>query len=383
MYGKVARWLCSFAPIRKRPTTEQLFTLRSIIEQFVEWNAPLYINFADFEKAFDSVHRESLWNIMKLYGIPDKLIRMVKLLYDNTECTVIDNGEESEWFTVRTGVKQGCVMSGFLFLLSIDWVMRRTVSGEQSGIRWNFTTKLEDLDFADDLALISSKYQDIQRKTTNLKSSAERIGLKIHARKTKIMRFNTRVEERVRLGEELLEDVDQFTYLGGIVSKKGGCDEDIRSRLGKARAQFNRMHRIWNSPIFSIKTKVRLFNTKLISVLSYGCDTWKMNEGDKRKLDSFQNNCLRKIMRIRWPRRISNVDLHQRTGVDKMSEVIMRRRWAWIGHLQYNLSTPDLVYSGFLSNPAKNSGPNNFPVYLNVKKHLYNTDLVNSEFRPY
>ena len=106
------------------------------------------------------------------------------------------------------------------------------------------------------------------------------------------------MEERVTLGEELLEDVDQFPHKRGIVSKKGGCDEDIRSRLGKARAQFNRMHGIWNSPIFSIKTKVRLFNTTVISVLIYGCDTWKMNEGDKRKLDSFRTNCLKKIMRI-------------------------------------------------------------------------------------
>ena len=240
-------------------------------------------------EGIDGILRNRL-DLEGVEGIPDKLIRMVMLLYDNTECAVIDNGVESEWFTVRTGVKQGCVMSGFLFLLSIDWVMRRTVSGEPSGIRWNFTTKLEDLDFADDLALIASKYQDIQRKTANLKCNAERIGLKINTRKTKIMRFNTRMEERVRLDEERLEDVEQFTYLGRIVSKKGGCDEDIRSRLGEARAQFNRMQRIWNSPIFSIRTKVRLFNTIVISVLIYGCDTWKMNEGDKRKLDSFQNN---------------------------------------------------------------------------------------------
>ena len=316
-----------------RGTTVQLFILRNIIEQCVEWNAPLYVNFADFEKAFDSVHRESLWKIMELYRIPDKLIKMVKLLYDNTECAVIDNGEESEWFMVRTGVKQGCVMSGFLFLLSIDWVMRRTVSGEPSGIRWKFTSKLEDLDFADDLALISSKHQDIQRKTTNLKTNAERVGLRINARKTKVMKLNTRVEEAIRLGEETLENVDHFTYLGGIVTKTGGCDEDIKSRLGKARWQFNRMRKIWNSPIFSIKTKVRLFNTIVISVLIYGCETWKMNEGDKKKLDSFQNNCLRKIMRIRWPRKISNAELHRRTGTGKMSEIVTRRRWTWFGHL--------------------------------------------------
>ena len=49
--------------------------------------------------------------MMELYRIPGKLITMVKLLYDNTECAVIDNGEELEWFMVRTGVNQGCVMS--------------------------------------------------------------------------------------------------------------------------------------------------------------------------------------------------------------------------------------------------------------------------------
>ena len=147
------------------------------------------------------------------------------------------------------------------------------------------------------------------------------------------MRLNTRVEEAIRLGEETLEDVDHFTYLGGIVTKTGGCDEDIKGRIGKARAQFNRMRKTWNSPIFYIKTKVRLLNTIVISVLIYGCETWKMNEGDKKKLDSFQNNCLRKKMRIRWPRKISNAELHRRTETGKMSEIVTRRRWTWIGHL--------------------------------------------------
>ena len=141
-----------------------------------------------------------------------------------------------------------------------------------------FYNKARGFRFADDLTNIASKYQDIQRKTANLKRNAERIGLKIKASKTKIMRLSTRVEEIVIFGKELLEDVAQFTYLGGIVSKKRGCDEDIRSRLRNARAQFNRMRRIWISPIVYIKTIVRLFNTIVIAVFIYGCDTYKMNE---------------------------------------------------------------------------------------------------------
>ena len=79
-----------------KSTTEQLFTLRNIIEQCSEWNAPLYINFVDFEKAFDSIHRESLWYILKAYNIPDKVIRIIKLFYENFECAVVDEGIQSE-----------------------------------------------------------------------------------------------------------------------------------------------------------------------------------------------------------------------------------------------------------------------------------------------
>ena len=76
------------------------------------------------------------------------------------KCAVIEENETSEWFQIKTGVKQGCVMSGFLFLLAIDWIMRKTTADKRRGIRWDFTTSLEDLDFADDIVLLSSKFQD-------------------------------------------------------------------------------------------------------------------------------------------------------------------------------------------------------------------------------
>ena len=100
-----------------RGTVEQIFILRNIIEQSVEWNSNLYVCFVDFEKAFDSVDRETLWRIMRSYGIPEKIVNMVKVLYDGSECTVLDGSGVYDWFEVKTGVKQGCSMSGFLFLL--------------------------------------------------------------------------------------------------------------------------------------------------------------------------------------------------------------------------------------------------------------------------
>ena len=105
---------------RNRSTVEQIFILRNIMEQVNEWRATLYTHFIDFEKAFDSIHRESLWKIMKSYGILEKLVKMVKIMYEEFECTVMDDGEQTRWIKITTGVKQGCVMSGFLFLIAID-----------------------------------------------------------------------------------------------------------------------------------------------------------------------------------------------------------------------------------------------------------------------
>ena len=84
-----------------RSTTEQILVLRDIIEQSVEWNASLYICFIDYEKAFDSVHRETLRRIMSSYGIPPKLVRMVQAMYKGIKCAVIDGGGKTDWFDIN------------------------------------------------------------------------------------------------------------------------------------------------------------------------------------------------------------------------------------------------------------------------------------------
>ena len=166
-----------------RSTTDQIFTLRNILEQVSECNAILYTHFIDVEKAFDYVHRESLWNIMSMYGIPEEFITLVKVMYNNFECPVLEDGETTEWFEVQSGVKQGCAMFGFLFLLANEWITSRTTEGRRTGIPWKFTTVLEDLDLADDIALLSSKYVDIRDKTSRLADEAARVGLRINTKK--------------------------------------------------------------------------------------------------------------------------------------------------------------------------------------------------------
>ena len=91
----------------------QIFTLRNI-EQCTEWQWQLHIRFVDFEKAFDSIHRDSLWHILRAYRIPLHIIQIIKSFYYNFICSV---GSSSLNFLVKTGIRQGCVMSAVCFNL--------------------------------------------------------------------------------------------------------------------------------------------------------------------------------------------------------------------------------------------------------------------------
>ena len=72
----------------QRLTTDHIFTLRTIIEESTERQLNLVINFVDFQKAFDSLHRPSLWKILSMYGIPTKYINIIKAFYTDSACCV-------------------------------------------------------------------------------------------------------------------------------------------------------------------------------------------------------------------------------------------------------------------------------------------------------
>ena len=90
---------------------------------------------------------------------------------------------------MKTGVKQGCVLSPFLFSLAVDWIMSKTVGEVKRGIQWTFAKRLEDLDFADDIALLAQRQIDMQGKTDDAGTHAGQIGLEANVPKTKHMRI--------------------------------------------------------------------------------------------------------------------------------------------------------------------------------------------------
>ena len=95
---------------------------------------------------------------------------------------------------------------------------------------------------------------------------------------------------------------------------------------------FRILRPIWLSSQLSTNTKIRIFNTNVKSVLLYGSETWKTTKSLQSKLQVFVNKCLRYILKIWWPNKITNEELWRKTNQEDITSTIRRRKWNWIGH---------------------------------------------------
>ena len=98
--------------------------------------------------------------------------------------------------------------------------MKTTTTGRNKGIQWTLWTQLEDLDFSDDLALLSHSHSQMQDKTTLLETTSAGIGLKISRKKTELMKMNTTANAPVTVGGETIKEVESFVYLGSVLANR-------------------------------------------------------------------------------------------------------------------------------------------------------------------
>ena len=191
------------------------------------------------------------------------------------------------------------------------------------------TCQLEDLNFADDIALVSTTAAQMQRKTTKLSETASKIGLKINQKKTEVFRINSKDPSgkiKFSNGEEIRE-MNEFVYLGATMSDSG------ERRFGKAKSTFGRLRKVWESKKVSRGTKIQLYNILVKPVLLYGCETWKINVADNARLNSFQYKCLKRMLGIYWLYIASQLEVNEKCGCDRLSNIVKQSRWRWIGHV--------------------------------------------------
>ena len=98
-----------------RSTIDMIFIAKALQQTCREKQIALYLAFLDIAKAYDSVHRQTLWKILQAIGIPPKMMALCKALYGKTSCRVRLNGKFSKGFLIEEGLKQGCPAACIFF----------------------------------------------------------------------------------------------------------------------------------------------------------------------------------------------------------------------------------------------------------------------------
>jgi len=163
--------------------------------------------------------------------------------------------------------------------------MRKALNYPEFGIPWG-RGKFTDLDFADDVALLSHFATMLQQMTDNLNTTAEKVGLRISCKKSKVSTVGA-TSPTPTIGQQTLEGVSEFQYLGSIISTETDVEIDTCARIGKAAATFQRLRKIWSSHFINLDTKLRLYTSIVIPTVLHDCETWKSTFNTRQKLDVF------------------------------------------------------------------------------------------------
>ena len=360
-----------------RSCADSIFVARQLINMSHEYEQRLYACFIDLTKAYDSINREALWRVLEQYEVPEKVLNLIKDLHEGSEACVRDYGATSGWFSIGNGVKQGCVLAPLLFNVFIDFIIKQTLA-ELPGdigveIEYSMDGRLERLKrdvvhdshvhipimmYADDMKLICTNARHLHDFILKLEDVTQKWGLTINVSKTKIMHIQSSnwsapdehwngedwedydtfssVDHTtpVILRAEEIEVVEEFKYLGSMLSSEGDLSCEISYRISSALKRFACLTKpLWKNRYISTDTKLKVYKAVVLPSLLYGSESWAILDSQLKKLEVFHMKCLRQIMGITVRDRVPNTDILRFCKVQSISELIRKSRLRWLGHI--------------------------------------------------
>ena len=260
-----------------RSTVDCMFILHNVIGKFLENGNKLYAFFIDYSKAFDYIVRENLWFKLLKLGIRGKVFNVIKSMYDCVKTSVFINGEKSNSFECKLGVRQGESLSPFLFSMYIN-DMEAVLSNDSNGVTIN-DIRIILLFYADDCVVFSETPEGLQREIDLLYDYCNRWRLKVNTTKSKVIVFrkgNREVNYSWTFGGSPLLVCNKMAYLGNVFSANGSFNQTQITLAEQASKAMYSLFKRMNNNFYNVKPTFMLdiFDKCITPILNYGCEVW-------------------------------------------------------------------------------------------------------------
>ena len=361
LHNIIGNYQCGFRP--GKSTTDQIFTLRRLLEKTLEFQIDTHHLFIDFKQAYDSIDRSSLFTSMRSFGIPSKLNRLCWLTLANTDSVVKIGNDKSEKFTTKQGFRQGDALSCDFFNLCLEKIIRDSKTHHEKGCIYTKSTQM--LGYADDIDIIGRRKEDVVESFLSIEKAAEVVGLKVNASKTKYMLASRKDSSHQNLGQHVtagqhnFEVVKDFIYLGSSVNSSNNTSEEIIRRIVLGSRCLYGLNKLLRSKHLSRSTKIQMYNTLILPIVMYGSESWELTKADIDRLLIFERRVLRIIygpVKIdqEWRSRY-NDELYSLYTNETIVQKIKAQRLGWLGHV-YRMDNDAPARKCLFSDPVGNRG---------------------------
>jgi exonuclease III len=280
---------------RALSTIHQIFALQHLIDKTqVDSPAvpPLYIAVLDVESAFNTAQHELMWKRLHSIGVHGRMLGAVQSLYAGYNIRIQAGGLVGEQVPVQCGVKQGCPLSPLLFGLLVDGLWSALQRCAASGVQLEHGWPVTDLDYVDDLIVLSNSEGGLQNLLSTTHSFFNDIGMRIHAGKTFVMVFH-HPQHYVRppcmyLGSQRLQVEQECKYLGLTIRSNGGFMGGLDTRESRAQQAWGVLKAKYNELGIakSVGLQVDLYKAYIIPLITYGCEVWAFHPAAQPSRDA-------------------------------------------------------------------------------------------------
>ena len=276
-----------------RRATENIYIINEIIEDAKKNNKEIYCAFLDIEKAYDTVDRDILWEILEKIGLTEHIRKIIKSMYRCTVATYNWNGIEIKGVKSNRGLRQGCTLSPLLFTLIMEELVQR-VKKVGVGVPID-QDKLCILTFADDIVLMAETMEDMQKMLDEIGEFSSDIKLNFEVDKSKVMIINREMQngEKCELMGKALGMVDEYKYLGLTIDKTG-----LMKEKNGIRKKAEKMYGIINGKINCRANKYEvvrgLWKGLAVPTVMYGMEVIESGKKEEKGLEIVQNRAARR-----------------------------------------------------------------------------------------